>query len=216
MSFIDKIKYGTLPLEYKNLADKNDAVSQKLKSIDMYRDLFEMQPPNNSSEKTLAELKECVRMINAASDKILKFCLEAEQDHLQLFISALEKHGIHDTTKADLQKVVEELDPLDFRLKDFYNRPRPYQLAYHYKLKLHIPIKTTGTDSPAYPSGHALEGYVLSHLLAAKYPKHKDELIKLGKNIGLSRLHIGVHYKSDYDFGVWIGKLIINNKLIKL
>lgn len=216
MSFLDKITYGNLNLEYKVAAEKDDLLSKKLKELDLYDDLFNRPPPNNSSKTTLKELKSCVRLIKSTTKQELKFCKLAENDHLQLFMDLLEKYNITDTTKEDLNKIVSELDPINYRLKDHYNRPRPYQLAHYYKLDLHIPITTHQVDHPAYPSGHALEGYVLGHLLAAKYPQHKKELLRLGKNIGLSRMYIGVHYKSDYDFGVYLGKVIVDNKLLKL
>ena len=216
MSFLDKVTYGNLTLEYKEAAEKDDLSSRKLKELDLYDDLFNHPPPNNSSKTTLEELKSVVRLIANTTKQELKFCKLAENDHLQLFMDLLDKHNITDTRKEDLNRITSELDPINYRLKNHYNRPRPYQLAHYYKLDLHIPITTNQIDHPAYPSGHALEGYVLSHLLAAKYPQHKKELLRLGKNIGLSRLHIGVHYKSDYDFGVYLGKIIIDNKLMKL
>jgi hypothetical protein len=214
MSLIDKIRYGNPSLEYKETYFKRDKLTEALIELGLYEQLFKMPPPSNSSEKTVKELKSCVKLINEASDMLISFCKEAEDDYCQLFIDYLNRHGVYDITKEDLNNIIYQLDPLTFRLKYHYNRPRPYQLAYYYDLDLYVPIMTERIDHPSYPSGHALEGFVISELLAQKYPEHKNHLLKLGKNIGLSRMIIGVHYKSDYDFGRLLGKIIIENQLI--
>lgn len=216
MIFIDKIKYGNLNFRDREISLKQDELSERLMDLAVYDRLFEMPPPPNSSEETIRELKSCVKMIGDASEAIIQFCQAAEDDYCQVFIDYLKRHGINDLTKEEMQNVIDQLDPLTFRLKEYYNRPRPSQLAYYYDLNLHVPIKTTGVDNPAYPSGHALEGYVMAELLAERYPEYSVGLLKLGKNIGLSRMIVGVHYKSDYDFGVYIGKQIIANNLVQL
>ena len=216
MSFIDKIKYGNLNFRDKEISLKQDELSERLMDLGIYDRLFEMLPPSNSSDETIRELKSCVKMIGDASEAVIQFCQAAEDDYCQVFIDYLERRGINDLKKEEMQNVIDQLDPLTFRLKEHYNRPRPFQLAYYYDLDLHVPIKTTGVDNPAYPSGHALEGYVMAELLAERYPDYKVGLLKLGKNIGLSRMVVGVHYKSDYDFGRYLGKIIIENDLVRL
>lgn len=216
MSFLDKIKYGNLNFRDKEISLKNDELSEKLIELNLYDRLFDMPPPVNSSETTINELKSCVRLIHKISEPVIHFCQAAEDDYCQVFLEYLKRHGIEDTSKKEMQTVIDQLDPLIFRLKNHYNRPRPFQLAYYYDLDLHVPIKTTGVDNPAYPSGHALEGYVMAELLAERYPEHKVDLLKLGKHIGLSRMFVGIHYTSDYDFGRYIGKVIIENNLINL
>lgn len=216
MSFVDKIRYGNISLEYKKTAERKDEISHGLKKLGLYDKLFRMPYPKNSSETTQKELESCVRLINTASDVVINFCQNAEDDHPQLFIDYLKRNGYEDTTKENITDIINQTEPINLRLKQYYNRPRPYQLAHYYDLNLHVPVKTTGVDNPAYPSGHALEGYIIAELLSEKYPEHSVALRKLGKNIGLSRMIIGVHYKSDYEFGRFIGKMIVKNKLISL
>ena len=215
MSFIDKIRYGNLNFRDKEISLRDDRLSRRLDQLGIYDNLFDMPPPANSSDITVNELKSCVKMINNASETVLQFCQAAEDDYCQVFIDYLKRHGLDELKKEDLQKIINQVDPLIFRLKEYYNRPRPFQLAYYYDLDLHIPIKTTGIDNPAYPSGHAIEGYIIAEFLAKKYSDYKLGLLKLGKNIGLSRMIVGIHYKTDYDFGRYIGKLIIENNLIE-
>lgn len=216
MSFIDKVTYGNLSLRYKEISLKRDDLSQKLMSLGIYDRLFDMPPPKNSSSETKRELLKLVKYIDELTEVTLEFCKKAEEDHNQMFIEYLERHGISDISLNDLNKVLDQTEPLLIRLKEYYNRPRPYQLASYYNLDLYVPIDAHQASSPAYPSGHAYEGYIISELLAKKYPEHAVGLLKLGKLIGLSRLLIGLHYRTDYDFAIYIAKQIIANNLVKL
>ena len=216
MSFIDKVTYGNLSLKYKEKTLQHDEVSEKLIKLDLYDHLFEMPPSSNSSNQTKRELLKLVANIKNLSDIKLEFCKKAEKDHVGLFVEYLNRHGVEDIKKDDLNEVLNELEPLLIRLKEHYNRPRPYQLANYYGLDLYVPVEACNALTPSYPSGHSYEGYILGELLSKRYPEHKDGLLKLGKNIGLSRLVIGVHYRSDHDFGRYLGKTIIENQLIHL
>jgi hypothetical protein len=216
MSFIDKVRFGNLSLKEKEISLKDDEISLKLQQLGLYDKLFEMHPPENSSEETKADLKLLSNLTKNISDVTLEFCKSAEKDSVQLFVNLLKRHGITEITKKHLEKVLDQAEPLLFRLKDHYNRARPNQVAYYYNIDLAVPIVTVNANHPAYPAGHSYEGYILANLLAEKYPKHKESLLKLGKNVGLSRIVLGLHYKSDHEFGRYLGKLLIDNDLIGL
>ncbi|NBP56191.1 phosphatase PAP2 family protein [bacterium] len=215
MSLIDKIRYGNLSKEYYEVSLRQDDISKSLEELGLYDKLFDMPPPPNSSAITQKELKNLVSHTNNISDIVLEFCKNADKDHLGLFISYLKNHGIYDITKEDLDRVTDQTYAFLIRIKDHYNRPRPYQLAYYYNIDLHTAVNSHTADTPSYPSGHSFESFIIAELLANKYPEHAMGLLKLGKNIGLSRLLIGVHYRSDHDFGRYLGKVIIENELIK-
>ena len=71
-------------------------------------------------------------------------------------------------------------------------------------LKFHSdPLDSART--PSYPSGHAAQGRFIGRYLSDMYPKHKNELMKLGNEIGTGRLVAKVHYPSDDLFGKDIG-----------
>ncbi len=216
MSFINKIRFGNLSLKEKEISLKDDEVSRKLQKLGLYEALFEMPPPENSSDETKSDLKLLSELTSNVSDVTLEFCKSAEKDSVQLFVNLLKRHGITEITKNHLEKVLDQAEPLLFRLKDHYNRARPNQVAYYYNIDLAVPIDTANANHPAYPAGHSYEGYILANLLAEKYPTHKESLLKLGKNVGLSRIVLGLHYKSDHEFGRYLGKLLIDNDLIGL
>lgn len=215
MTFIDKIRYGNLSREDYEVSLRQDDISKSLDELGLYDKLFDMPPPPNSSPATQKELKALIKYTNNVSDIVLEFCKKADKDHLGLFISYLNDHGIYDISKKDLDRVTDKTHAILIRTKDHYNRPRPYQLAYYYNLDFHTVINSKTALTAAYPSGHSFESYIIAELLAQKYPEHANGLLRLGKNIGLSRLLIGVHYRSDHDFGRYIGKIIIENQLIE-
>jgi acid phosphatase (class A) len=216
MNFLDKVTYGNLSLRYKEISLRRDKVSEKLMKFGLYDRLFEIPPPANSSTETERELLKLVNILKNLSDVTLEFCKQAEKDHVKLFIEYLNRHGINDINKDDLNIVLNELEPLLIRLKEHYNRPRPYQLANYYGLDIYVPIDAYMALTPAYPSGHSFEGYILGEILSAKYPEHAVGLLKLGKNVGLSRIATGVHYPSDHEFGRYLGAIIIENNLVQL
>jgi hypothetical protein len=119
MSFINKVTYGNLSLKYKEKTLQHDEVSEKLIKLDLYDHLFELPPPSNSSNQTKRELLKLVDKIENLSDITLEFCKKAEKDHISLFIEYLNRHGVDDLKKDDLNEVLNELEPLLIRLKDF-------------------------------------------------------------------------------------------------
>lgn len=216
MSYIDKIKFGNLSLKDKEKTLKKDKISESLVELGLYDKLFDMPPPSNTSSQTKHELLQLVKITNKVSESALEFCQNAENDLVQLYVDFLYRYSITEVSKEVLNKVLDQTEPLLYRLKEYYNRPRPNQLAVYYDMNLHVMIETKAANHPAYPSGHSYESYLMSALLSQAYPKHEEKLMKLAENIGLSRILIGVHYKSDHDFGKYLAKLLIDNDLIAL
>ena len=65
----------------------------------------------------------------------------------------------------DLKRVIVDSHPILMRYKDYYNRPRPNQVNPKFRLILPKLLAT-----PAYPSGHAFQSYLLAKHLSRKYP----------------------------------------------
>ena len=66
---------------------------------------------------------------------------------------------------------------------------------------------------PAYPSGHSTYSSAASTILKYFFPDEATELDKLSENIGEARLWAGVHWRSDHDAGVLLGKAV--GKLVR-
>lgn len=95
--------------------------------------------------------------------------------------------------------------------KYIYNRARPYQVAPKLINKENGTLLVSQTaDTPAYPSGHAFQAYYLAKILSKKFPKKKDELMKLAKRVSDARILAGLHFPSDRDFAYWLVDNLLN------
>ena len=60
-------------------------------------------------------------------------------------------------------------------------------------------------DQESYPSGHAMNGYVVSKLIAAVVPGRTQEILSRGVRYGDNRVICGVHHPTDIDAGRHLG-----------
>jgi hypothetical protein len=134
-------------------------------------------------------------------DKYKPFMRESDKDIHSLFKKKFKQLGIRTDEKFMnwLYKIQTELGGLVMQLKVFYNRPRPYQVAYYTKQDLN-PFATTSGNSPAYPSGHCLQARFLMKCVAYKYPHLAKKLKRFSDDIATTRVVLGVHYPSDNAF----------------
>ena len=95
------------------------------------------------------------------------------------------------------------------KLKFFYNRIRPFQLAIVYGYALN-PMPTVSCLSPSYPSGHSAQSKLKANVLSDKYPELKEQYQDEAKKISDSRNVGRAHYKSDSTFGTRIGDDMYN------
>ena len=89
-------------------------------------------------------------------------------------------------------------------LKYHYNRPRPYQLAEYYNIKLGEHVLES-MKTPSYPSGHSAQGILIGKVLQTKLPINTNAFIEAGERISYSRNIGGAHYPSDSELGKIIG-----------
>lgn len=137
----------------------------------------------------------------------LEFSKNADEDLPDTISEHLQKLGIEIDAEV-LESFNDEIGLIITSLKRHYNRPRPYQVAYYTEQDLN-PFETVTGNSPAYPSGHACQGWFTCLYLAKKYPEKKEQLITLAKMIENSRVILGVHFPSDNEFGKKIAESLI-------
>jgi membrane-associated phospholipid phosphatase len=80
--------------------------------------------------------------------------------------------------------------------KKLYNRARPAQVAP----ELVLPLYSSTADTPAFPSGHAFQGYYAAKILSKWMPKRKKEWDAIAERCANIRIIAGLHYPSDRDF----------------
>ena len=109
-----------------------------------------------------------------------------------------------------IDRIIKESAKFIMDLKYKFNRPRPFQIAEFY----HIDLNGTQLDSmktPSFPSGHAVQGYLIGEYLAKVDPTHSHEYKQVGEDIAQSRLVAKAHYPSDKAYGKELAKFLVNS-----
>ena len=194
-------------LELRNMKYTESVRPKDQKRMDMRTSIFDenlvlpkRQPPENDSSVTLKEIK------YLSSVKPNKMFAEAHDDVVETFMNLIEKNEL-DISKKQLKKIVKESVKFIMELKYHYNRPRPYQVAEFYDMDLN----GTTLDSmktPSYPSGHAIQGYLLGEYLSYKDPYNSDVYLGKGSDIAESRIIAKAHYPSDKTYGKEVAKVL--------
>ena len=127
--------------------------------------------------------------------------VEKHDDVKGVFKEVCEEHGI-EFPKELVKELIKSCSMLE--LKYHFNRPRPYQLADYYNIKLGENILES-MKTPSYPSGHAAQGILIGKVLQTKLPINTNAFIEAGKRISYSRNIGGAHYPSDSEMGENIG-----------
>lgn len=82
------------------------------------------------------------------------------------------------------------------KAKKRFARRRPY---HHFGEGTPVPQDEYPDDFTSYPSGHAVRAWMAAMALTAVSPKNADAIMKIGYEIGQSRIILGFHYQSDVD-----------------
>lgn len=82
------------------------------------------------------------------------------------------------------------------KAKKRFARRRPY---HHFGEGTPIPQDEYPDDFTSYPSGHAVRAWMAAMTLTAVSPENADAIMKIGYEIGQSRIILGFHYQSDVD-----------------
>jgi hypothetical protein len=203
------IIYGNPQMEQKEKMDKGSSLYSSVKDTDLWKKWKSTTPPLQNSDAVVKAIEELILMGAAQTEEDKEFVKDAEYDMNVIFVKFLKLNGVEEVTIDDLEKIASELDPITFGLKYIFNYPRPYQLAGELDLPLY-PSQTTDACSPAYPSGHSIDSFVIGGLIGKKFPQLKEDVEKLAAKISKSRLQGGIHFKFDQDFGKQIAEDILD------
>jgi hypothetical protein len=168
-------------------------------------DLFEkikdtLTYPNNDSELVKDELNEIVDCLTTMAQPENQSFLKRYQSYDRNLIQAIT--GIFKGKDIDVEElcidIVADIQGLIYKLKYYYQRPRPKQIAQYYKLKL-FPYKSFSAHTPSFPSGHCVEAVVLLNVIGNKNPTEYPFCKELIEDISYSRVYLGHHYSSDNE-----------------
>ncbi len=179
-------------------ADKIKPKHQKRMEIQLERInpnviVSKVQPPDNDSKTTLDEVK------YLAGVKPVMETIKGRDEVVDSFMGLVESTGVK-ITKEELEKITKESAKIIYELKYHYNRPRPYQIAEFYGIDLNG-TELDSMKTPSYPSGHAVQGYLIGEILS-NMDKTNSILYKgMGEEIAHSRILAKAHYPSDKTYG---------------
>ena len=188
-------------LQYSKIENYLDTLLDELKNY---------PPPQNDSEIVRKELQDLTVLTTglAQDQNLLQRFQYYDTKFETAFIDMLTQNGID---KAEVENLIKEIHddivPLLVKLKYFYQRVRPYQLAYYQQIDLH-PFSSLTADSPSYPSGHAYQSKIYVEVLGNRYPHLFKPLADLGNDVIWSRMYMGLHYASDCDFAVYAAEIV--------
>ena len=162
-------------------------------------------PDHPNTDETKKEIKKIDRYLKTNTKEDWNKIYEQDIPDIELlFVKLLESKGekIDHDLKNKIVSLSKQLSTISLYYKIKYNRPRPFQFFEILGQKLKF--KGNTTDSPSYPSTHALIGTFISIYLSKIFAKHKSDLIALGKELGDYRVKAGFHFQSDCDAGNWL------------
>lgn len=84
--------------------------------------------------------------------------------------------------------------------KRHYDRLRPYQVDGTIK-----PIGKVPHDA-SYPSGHTSSAYAAATVMSFLWPARAYEFNWWARQVGISRMHAGMHFPSDVKVGALLGQ----------
>ena len=152
-------------------------------------------PPANSSTKTRVELDELLQLQQErTAAQVRMITKHLDYDNVCAAILAAATHrklSRAPKTKALLRHVEIDSSLAIFHAKKRFNRARPHQLESRLHPAIPVPAH------PAYPSSHALQGYMVARTLSLLFPRNAEALMSVGEQIGREREIAGIHYPSD-------------------
>mgnify|MGYP000010211195 CR=1 FL=1 len=127
-----------------------------------------------------------------------------EHDDIEKVFEQVCKENNLEYPKELVERLLKSATGIILDLKYHHNRPRPFQLASHYNMKLGEHVMES-MKTPSYPSGHSAQGILIGKVLQTKLPINTDAFLAAGKRISYSRNVGRAHYPSDSRLGEDIG-----------
>jgi hypothetical protein len=204
---LNEITFGNPTIEQKQLIDSKGIID------DLFVKLKTNICPLNDSELVKDELNEIVESIDIISEEdnieYLNRYKSYDRSVLQTINTIFRQKNI-DVEELS-KRISEDITGLIYRLKYYYNRPRPNQIANYHKLKL-FPFKGYSSNNPSFPSEHCVIGYVVLNVIGNQYPSYYNFCKEMIEDIFYSRIHLGLNYPTDNDFSKIIGREILKHK----
>ena len=173
-------------------------ITEKL-SEDFAFEVSEIPYPDDSETKEeIHYLADVATRYRESLKEIIKI---VDEDVSQMFLDFLAFKGMKltDEEKKGLDSLLEKSVPFLVQIKYRYNRPRPYQDAKYFGIEFSAMDSETA-KTPAYPSGHTFQAYLIADYLSRIFPKYMRKFYEVAEKIAATRIIGGYHYPSDNKY----------------
>ena len=201
-------------IELKSLVYTEEVTPKHQKKMDMKLTVFHENlalpyrpKPDNDSPDTMRELK-YLSKLETDKDEVKR-----GDDIRENFLPLIDANNIP-LSKEYVNKVIKESGKFIMKLKYHYNRPRPYQVAEVYGMTLNG-TETDSMKTPSYPSGHAVQAYLLGELFSNVDPRGSYQYHELAERVAHSRVIAKGHYPSDTSYGKKVAKVLFQGLIQK-
>lgn len=180
-------------------------------------ELTKFLPPKNSSKATREELNlivDYLQDVNKDHNALARYLSYDTSSVVKPYAKLIVEKELTEAAEI-VDNIIDDTIPLIYKLKFYFQRPRPYQLAHPYKLKC-FPYQTKSGDSPSYPSLSVVYSKLISYVMGNHFPQHYDLLDKIATDIEYSRQYLGLNYTSDIDYSTHIVDTIIKDPEFKV
>ncbi len=164
--------------------------------------------PANTSPRTEAELALLHQYVALRTPaKVAQIREEVYLDGVKVGPATLKTYAEdprYAKTGQAIQAVLDEINPVIFRLKTSYDRVRPHKLDPTLTTVIDVP------EHPAYPSGHSTQAHAVAFLLTRLAPDRQAEFEADALRVAVNREIAGVHYPSDTAAGRLLARQIID------
>lgn len=214
MHNIDELKFGNSSQDCVHWMNRESYLDKH------FAQLTTFTFPANSSPDTQNELAVIINAINTAthdSSMVHKF-IEIDRKGYRFYKEVIDAaEQIED--KEEFYKIVDDIildsSPLIFKLKQYFQRPRPAQVAFYNKLRL-FPMKSMSQDSPSFPSSSVFYARIICDVIGNRCPQLYQSMRLLFNDIYNSRLGLGLNYPSDIDAAILAGDTVLQDGEFKV
>lgn len=211
LNYLVDLRYGNLTKDHIATIEAGDTV------FDKYAEYFKDEP-YPLPESTKIEIDNLIKLqeesLKKENWKDIKELIDLiDIEPLQVIEQLINDLKIEFKYEY-FEKVSDRIGSFILKLKAFYNRPRPYQVALYTDQKFN-PFTTVSGHTPAYPSGHTIQAYFICKIIAFHNPEKEKEIMEIAKMVSDSREILGVHYESDNLYSRYIVDQLCDIKEIK-
>ena len=209
---------------YKPVANLNAKVKRLVKKVNKVEEKPEFRffprnahkriklpPPTFNLKEEAEKVKKIMENRTPEDEESIRLHDESAAYAVHRYV---EKHGL-EFKEDELNEIIIQCKPTIKHFKEKFNVPRPHEV--HKDINAIGRMDSTTNKTASYPSGHAFQGMLVALYAAQKYPQHRDNLIKAGKESGLGRIKAGFHYIPDYIVGNLLAEklmMIINREYL--